>query len=126
MLRQYTRVDENPVTPLTSLRPSHQNTESIHPPPLIREYPSHGGQSGRHRSRHAETRIGPITRAVITVPAYFDDTRLEATEVAGLEVLDILDEPTAALAYSLQPSWALHGAPASLSREAVVAGELPV
>jgi len=56
----------------------------------------------------AEHRIGPIRKAVITVPAYFDDTRRKATKdagrIAGLEVLDILDEPTAAaLAYSFQP-----------------------
>lgn len=55
----------------------------------------------------AEARIGPVTRAVITVPAYFDDTRRKATKdagrIAGLEVIDILDEPTAAaLAYSYQ------------------------
>jgi molecular chaperone DnaK len=55
----------------------------------------------------AELRIGPVSRAVITVPAYFDDTRRKATKdagrIAGLELLDILDEPTAAaLAYSLQ------------------------
>src|SRR5207253_7524019 len=45
----------------------------------------------------AELRIGPIRGAVITVPAYFDDTRRKATKdagrIAGLEVLDILDEP---------------------------------
>ncbi|HZY88850.1 MAG TPA: Hsp70 family protein [Gemmataceae bacterium] len=56
----------------------------------------------------AELRLGPIDKAVITVPAYFDDTRRKATKdagrIAGLEVLDILDEPTAAaLAYSFQP-----------------------
>src|SRR5262245_1290463 len=56
----------------------------------------------------AERRIGPVRKAVITVPAYFDDTRRKATKdagrIAGLEVLDILDEPTAAaLAYSFQP-----------------------
>ncbi|MFN4259413.1 MAG: Hsp70 family protein [Gemmataceae bacterium] len=56
----------------------------------------------------AELRIGPVHRAVITVPAYFDDTRRKATKdagrIAGLEVLDIIDEPTAAgLAYSFQP-----------------------
>src|SRR5580704_17790349 len=56
----------------------------------------------------AEMRIGPISKAVITVPAYFDDTRRKATKdagrIAGLDVLDILDEPTAAaLAYSFQP-----------------------
>ena len=56
----------------------------------------------------AELRIGPVSKAVITVPAYFDDTRRKATKdagrIAGLDVLDILDEPTAAaLAYSFQP-----------------------
>src|SRR5437867_7268202 len=55
----------------------------------------------------AELRLGPVRQAVITVPAYFDDTRRKATQdagrIAGLEVLDILDEPSAAaLAYSLQ------------------------
>ncbi len=53
----------------------------------------------------AEKRLGPIRHAVITVPAYFDDTRRKATKdagrIAGLDVVDILDEPTAAaLAYS--------------------------
>src|SRR5436309_8516372 len=56
----------------------------------------------------AELRLGPVKKAVITVPAYFDDTRRKATKdagrIAGLEVMDILDEPTAAaLAYSFQP-----------------------
>src|SRR5260370_31359249 len=56
----------------------------------------------------AELRIGPVRRAVITVPAYFDETRRKATQdagrIAGLQVLDILDEPTAAaLSYSFQP-----------------------
>lgn len=55
----------------------------------------------------AERQIGPIRRAVVTVPAYFDDIRRKATHdagrIAGLEVLDILDEPSAAaLAYALQ------------------------
>jgi molecular chaperone DnaK len=55
----------------------------------------------------AELRLGKISKAVITVPAYFDDTRRKATHdagrIAGLDVLDILDEPTAAaLAYSFQ------------------------
>jgi molecular chaperone DnaK len=56
--------------------------------------------------RDAEMHIGPIRRAVITVPAYFDDARRKATEdagaIAGIEVLDIVNEPTAsALAYGL-------------------------
>lgn len=49
---------------------------------------------------------GPVNQAVITVPAYFDDSQRQATkqagEIAGLEVLRILNEPTAAaLAYGL-------------------------
>jgi len=55
----------------------------------------------------AEQQVGPVTQAVITVPAYFDDTRRKATmdagRIAGLDVLDILDEPSAAaLAYTVQ------------------------
>ena len=49
---------------------------------------------------------GKVTKAVITVPAYFDDSQRQATkqagEIAGLEVLRIINEPTAAaLAYGL-------------------------
>src|SRR3989338_769905 len=49
---------------------------------------------------------GKITQAVITVPAYFDDAQRQATkqagEIAGLEVLRIINEPTAAaLAYGM-------------------------
>jgi molecular chaperone DnaK len=48
----------------------------------------------------AERKIGPISKAVITVPAYFDETRRRATmdagKLAGLDVLDIINEPTAA------------------------------
>ena len=55
----------------------------------------------------AEHHLGPVADAVITVPAYFDDTRRQATidagRIAGLNVLDILDEPSAAaLAYTVQ------------------------
>jgi molecular chaperone DnaK len=55
----------------------------------------------------AEAYVGePITRAVITVPAYFDDAQRQATKdagkIAGLEVERIINEPTAAtLAYGL-------------------------
>jgi molecular chaperone DnaK len=48
----------------------------------------------------AERQIGPVKKAVITVPAYFDEVRRKATMdagyIAGLEVLDIINEPTAA------------------------------
>jgi molecular chaperone DnaK len=57
--------------------------------------------------RDAESYLGEsVTQAVITVPAYFDDAQRTATkeagEIAGLEVLRIINEPTAAaLAYGL-------------------------
>lgn len=48
----------------------------------------------------AEKRIGPIGNAVITVPYYFNDSRRKATQdagrIAGLNVIDIINEPTAA------------------------------
>lgn len=57
--------------------------------------------------RDAEAYLGePVTQAVITVPAYFNDTQRNATKdagkIAGLEVLRIINEPTASsLAYGL-------------------------
>jgi len=58
--------------------------------------------------RIAEDYIGePVDRAIITVPAYFNDSQRQATtdagRIAGLEVLRIINEPTAAaLAYGLE------------------------
>ncbi|MDE0045293.1 MAG: molecular chaperone DnaK [bacterium] len=55
----------------------------------------------------AEAHLGqPVTQAIITVPAYFNDSQRQATKdagkIAGLEVLRIINEPTAAaLAYGL-------------------------
>ncbi|MFV1965821.1 MAG: Hsp70 family protein [Pirellulaceae bacterium] len=51
--------------------------------------------------------LGDFSKAVITVPAYFDEVRRKATQdagyIAGLEVLDIINEPTAAaLAFGFQ------------------------
>ena len=60
--------------------------------------------------RDAEAYLGEdVTQAVITVPAYFDDAQRQATkeagEIAGLEVLRLVAEPTAAaLAYGLEKS----------------------
>ncbi len=61
----------------------------------------------RHRAEHLLKT--PVTKAVITVPAYFDDTQRQATrdagKLAGLDVLRIVNEPTAAaLAYGLGTS----------------------
>ncbi len=59
------------------------------------------------RKADAEAYLGePVTQAVITVPAYFNDSQRQATKdagrIAGLEVLRIINEPTASsLAYGL-------------------------
>ncbi|MCF8210915.1 MAG: Hsp70 family protein, partial [Rhodoferax sp.] len=75
----------------------------------------------------AETHLGcPVTRAVITVPAYFSDAQRQATrdagEIAGLEVVRILNEPTAAaLAYGAHRSGsAAATAQAGKARKALV------
>jgi len=48
----------------------------------------------------AERKLGPIRHVVVTVPAYFDEPRRQATnsaaKMAGLEALDLMNEPTAA------------------------------
>jgi len=62
----------------------------------------------RDLKRNAEAALGePVSNAVITVPAYFNDAQRQATKdagrIAGLDVLRIVNEPTAAsLAYGLQ------------------------
>jgi Fe-S protein assembly chaperone HscA len=62
----------------------------------------------RQLKRNAERFFGtPVTQAVITVPAYFNDAQRQATKdagrMAGLEVLRLVNEPTAAaLAYGLE------------------------
>jgi len=61
----------------------------------------------RQLKRNAERYLGaPVTKAVITVPAYFNDAQRQATKdagrIAGIEVLRLVNEPTAAsLAYGL-------------------------
>jgi molecular chaperone DnaK len=61
----------------------------------------------RELKRRAEVTLGtPVTQAVVTVPAYFNDSQRQATKdagrLAGLEVLRLVNEPTAAsLAYGL-------------------------
>jgi Fe-S protein assembly chaperone HscA len=61
----------------------------------------------RQLKKNAEADLGsPVTKAVVTVPAYFNDAQRQATKdagrIAGLEVLRLVNEPTAAaLAYGL-------------------------
>ena len=72
--------------------------------PHPRTLPSTRSHSGLHpaeaEGRHRAVRLVADVQAVITVPAYFDELRRKATadagEMAGLRVLDIVNEPTAA------------------------------
>ncbi len=70
--------------------------------------PEVAAQVLRALKTQAETWLGEtVTRAVVTVPAYFNDSQRQATkdagELAGLDVVRIVNEPTAAaLAYGLQ------------------------
>ncbi|MEM7312786.1 MAG: Hsp70 family protein [Planctomycetota bacterium] len=69
----------------------------------------------------AARQIGAFTKAVITVPAYFDEVRRKATEDAGyiaaLDVLDIINEPTAAaVAFGFQQSVSPAGTPRGVQR----------
>ncbi len=84
----------------------------------------------RDLKHRAEVHLGrPVNRAVITVPAYFDDAQRQATRdagrIAGLEVVRIVNEPTAAaLAYGL----GIHGQMerlAAASSRLTLAGQCP-
>ena len=60
-----------------------------------------------------EKQIGPFSKAVITVPAYFDEVRRKSTQdagyMAGLDVIDIINEPTAAaVAFGFQHGFLQH------------------
>ncbi|MBK7424265.1 MAG: Hsp70 family protein [Propionivibrio sp.] len=74
----------------------------------------------------AETHLGvAVSKAVITVPAYFSDAQRQATreagEIAGLEVVRILNEPTAAaLAYGAHRSTQTSAAEGAPTRKALV------
>jgi molecular chaperone DnaK len=80
--------------------PLHINGHSFTPQEI-------SAQILRKMKRDAEAYLGePVDKAVITVPAYFNETSRQATkeagQIAGFEVLRILNEPTAAaLAYGL-------------------------
>jgi molecular chaperone DnaK (HSP70) len=77
------------------------------PQPLILSPPEISALILAHLKAQAESALGkPVRKAVITVPAYFDDAQRQATRdagrLAGLDVVRILNEPTAAaLAYGL-------------------------
>ncbi len=73
----------------------------------------------------AISQIGPISKAVITVPAYFDEVRRKATQdagyMAGFEVMDIINEPTAAaIAFGFHQGFARGEEPAGGTHRVMV------
>jgi len=77
----------------------------------------------------ARTVLEDISGAVITVPAYFGDARRKATQdagrIAGLNVLDIINEPTAAALANAFREYALHGGDMSRIDVARIATRAP-
>jgi molecular chaperone DnaK len=76
----------------------------------------------------AELKLGAISRVVITVPAYFNEPRRKATQDAGrlvgLDVLDIINEPTAAaISFGIQQGF-LNARGESSQRETVLVYDL--
>lgn len=75
--------------------------------------------------RDAERHLGPFTKAVVTVPAYFNEPRRKATQdagrMAGLDVIDIINEPTAAaIAYGVQQGFLSAGGEAAKNERVLV------
>ena len=108
------RVDEPEVERAKEILPykivSGPNGDArVHIPQTARTYTPQeiSAQILRKLKEDAESYLGEkVTQAVITVPAYFNDSQRQATkdagQIAGLEVLRIVNEPTAAaLAYGL-------------------------
>ncbi len=77
----------------------------------------------------ARKHIGYVGEAVVTVPAYFGDTRRKATEdagrIAGLKVADILNEPTAAALANAFLQYLEHGGDTRQFDEAAVVATAP-
>ncbi len=77
-----------------------------------RKYPPEALQGWILNKLRCDSRrkVGEFTQAVVTVPAYFDEVRRKSTQeagyIAGLQVQDIINEPTAAaIAYGYQEGW---------------------
>ena len=84
----------------------------FHRPLGGRQYPPEALQAWILNKLRADAakQIGPFSKCVVTVPAYFDEVRRKATMdsgyIAGLDVLDIINEPTAAaVAFGFQQGY---------------------
>jgi molecular chaperone DnaK len=109
MGRKYSELSAESKRVAYTIRPDEYDNIKIKCPRLRKEFAPEeiSAMVLRKLADEASRYLGePVTGAVITVPAYFDDAQRQATRdagrIAGLEVLRILNEPTAAsLAYGL-------------------------
>ena len=110
MGRRYDEVSEEmKMVPYRVVRDGDRVVVSVNPAGKDERYapPQISAMVLQKLKQAAEEYLGqPVTRAVITVPAYFNDAQRQATkeagQIAGLEVMRIVNEPTAAaLAYGL-------------------------
>jgi molecular chaperone DnaK len=92
-----------------------------------RQYPPEALQAWILNKLRIDSRkqIGDFAKVVITVPAYFDETRRKATQdagfMAGFEVIDIINEPTAAaLAYGFEQGFLKQGNSPATKRNILV------
>ena len=99
----------NPDT-VSSIKRKMGTTEKVHISCLNKDFTPQEISSKilSYMKKYAEESLGqPVSKAVITVPAYFNDAQRQATkdagQIAGLEVVRIINEPTAAaLAYGME------------------------
>jgi molecular chaperone DnaK len=104
-------VNNLPVRPLDVVREvkRHMGSQWIHTTPEGKQFSPEeiSGFILTRLKQDASQQLGePVSKAVVTVPAYFDDARRKATQdagrIAGLDVISIINEPTAAaIAYGL-------------------------
>jgi molecular chaperone DnaK len=107
--RRYDEVQQEIKLVPFKVKPGQHNEAIIHIPMENRDFtpPEISAVVLQKLKADAEAFLGePVKQAVITVPAYFNDSQRQATkdagQIAGLEVLRIINEPTAAaLAYGL-------------------------
>ena len=99
----------NPDT-VSSIKRKMGTTEKVHISCLNKDFTPQeiSAKVLSYMKKYAEESLGqPVSKAVITVPAYFNDAQRQATkdagQIAGLEVVRIINEPTAAaLAYGME------------------------
>lgn len=100
----------NPENTISSIKRKMGTSQKVHIPAVNKDFTPQeiSAKILTYMKNYAEANLGQtITKAVITCPAYFNDAQRQATkdagQIAGLEVVRIINEPTAsALAYGME------------------------